>query len=279
MKKLYKFGIILFLSLSLPETQAQVCTFAGAECCGEGITNFQLNGTPAINRTSTVNENSGFTNTGDTTTLVMGQSYNVSVTFPLETVGIVDCNTYNFKIFIDYNSDDELTDSGEEVVFLADKQTGTHTASFIVPTTATVGNTYMRVMMKMSATSLSGGFCGHSPITACNNPADPVGFHGEVENYTVNIQAPATGMESVSNFSLFSIFPNPFSEQTEITFYNPSSIPCTFVLYDILGNTIKSFPISGNKAILQRGNISAGIYFYELKEKEGKKTTGKLIVH
>src|SRR6188474_787222 len=100
--------LALMLAASLLETQAQVCVFAGEECCGEGITNFQLNGTPAINRTSTVNENAGFTNTGVSSAVVAGQTYNYSVTLPLE-ANIVNCNTFNFKIYIDYNHDNSLT--------------------------------------------------------------------------------------------------------------------------------------------------------------------------
>src|SRR5436853_4779708 len=160
--------LALILAASLHQAQAQVCVFTGEECCGEGITNFQLNGIPAINRTSTVNENGGFTNTGISTAVVAGQTYNYSVTFPLEQP-IVDCNTYNFKIYIDYNHDNSLTDPGEEAVSLSNIVTGTHTGSFTIPATASTGNTYMRVMMKMAANSLSGGICGHSPITPCNN--------------------------------------------------------------------------------------------------------------
>ncbi|HLG35095.1 MAG TPA: GEVED domain-containing protein, partial [Bacteroidia bacterium] len=159
MKKITKLLLALMFITSMHETHAQVCTFPGAECCGEGITNFQLNGTPAINRTSTVNENGGFTNTGLTTTVVSGQTYNFSVTFPLEN-NIVNCNTYNFKIYIDYNQNNLLTDAGEEAVSLANVETGTQTGSFTIPTTALIGNAYMRVMMKMAFASLSGGSCG-----------------------------------------------------------------------------------------------------------------------
>lgn len=245
--------------LSLHTTQAQVCTFAGAECCGEGITNFQLNGSPAINRTSTVNENFGFTNTGLTTTVTKGQTYNFSVTFPVEN-NVVNCNTYNFKIYVDYNQNNVLSDAGEEVAFLTNVATGTRTGSFTIPTTALVGNAYMRVMMKMAATSLSGGFCGHSALTPCNIPADPIGFHGEVENYTLKIMG-GSGIENNSGAKVLDIFPNPsngkFTLQLPESIYNG-----TIDIYSVLGEKIFNQPLSvSGKEEINLTNISPGIYF------------------
>ena len=197
-----------------PAIFAQVCTFTAQECCGEGITHFQLNGTPAINRTSTVTENGGFTNTGLSTTVVAGMTYAYSVTFPVEN-NVVNCNTYNFRIYVDYNHNDLLTDPGELVDSLDNVPNGTYFGSFTIPVSALSGDAYMRVMMKMAASSLSGGLCGHTPVTPCNSPADPVGFHGEVENYTLKI-IPATGLSESQWHSPILISPNPASDRLKV---------------------------------------------------------------
>ena len=248
------FICLLGLSIQLPAQAQSVCTVPVQVCCGVGITNFQLNGTPAINRTSTVSENGGFTNTGVTTAVAKGQTYTMSITFPLE-ANVVNCNTYNVKVYVDFNQNGLLTDPGEEVVSLSNKQTGTHTASFTIPSTATTGNAYMRVMMKMAAASLSGGYCGHTLLTPCNIPADPGNFHGEVENYTLTIGA--TGINE-SNPSLIAanIFPNPFSTNTSISYTLTEKSQVSVGVYNVLGEKVTT--------LINNEMQGAGDYKYNL---------------
>ncbi|GDX53508.1 hypothetical protein LBMAG27_25550 [Bacteroidota bacterium] len=249
--------------VSLNNTKAQICTFAGEECCGEGITNFQLNGTPAINRTSTVNENGGFTNTAVTATVIKGQAYNYSVTFPIED-NIVNCNTFNFKIYIDYNQNDLLTDAGEEVASLSSVANGTYTGTFTIPTSAATGNAYMRVMMKMASTSLSGGFCGHTDITPCNIPADPVGFHGEVENYTLNITG-ASGLTNItSGVNDFQVYPNPANDDIIIDL-PPLCMNCQLEISNTLGQVLYSEFTDQKSKTINLQFLKQGVYFVTLK--------------
>ncbi len=248
--------LFLMIVFSPLVTPAQICTFPGAECCGEGITNFQLDGTPAINRTSTVTENAGFTNTGVTTTVVRGQTYNYSITFPVEG-NIVNCNTYNVKIYIDYNQNNLLTDTLEEAVSLSDVQTGTHTGSFTIPDSAMTGAAYMRVMMKMSVASLSGGTCGHSALTPCDVPADPVGFHGEVENYTLDITTPV-GFEKLKANSAFTIYPNPASDVINIE-NTPSNLTPEYQIMNSFGQVCKRGILEESK--IATTGLHSGLYF------------------
>ena len=270
MKKFTRFSFVCLLCLSNQVcTRAQtVCTFAGEECCGEGITNFQLNGTPAINRTSTASENGGFTNTGVTSAVVAGQTYNVSFSCNPD---IVSCNTYNFKVYVDYNHNGVLTDAGEEVASLANQAPGTHTTSFTVPTSALNGDAYMRVILKMGATPLvSGGFCGHSAITPCNIPVDPVGFHGEVENYTLNITGGSGINEGNANVFQLKAFPNPFSEFSTISYLLNDKMPVTLEVYNILGEKIDVLVnemqnIGQHSYIFNSKTPANGLYFLKLK--------------
>jgi hypothetical protein len=75
----------------------------------------------------------------------------------------------NWKIWIDYNDDQDFDDAGEEVFSAYDA--GTVTGSFTVPTSTIIGNTRMRVSMKYDG---------------WQSPCDWF-YWGEVEDYTVNI--------------------------------------------------------------------------------------------
>ena len=282
MKKITsKLFILLFVIVGFNVFAQTPCTFAGAECCGEGITNFQLTGgTASINRSSSVNENGGFTTTGVTTTVEKGQTYNYSITFPLEGPA-VSCNTYNAKIYIDFNHNGILTDTGEEVVSLSNKANGTHTGIFMIPSSAMTGNAYMRVMMKMAATSLSGGFCGHSAITACNNPPDLIAFHGEVENYTLNITGTSGINELDENLLLLNAFPNPFSGSTVISYTLNDKMPVVLEVYNILGERTdvlvnETQTMGEYKFNFQSKTSANGVYF--IKFSAGNKVyTQKLV--
>jgi hypothetical protein len=248
--------------------QAQVCTFAGQECCGEGITNFKLNGTPAIDRTSTVTENRGFTNTQVATTVMKGQTYNYSVTFPLE-ANIVNCNTYNFRIFVDFNGNNSLTDAGEEVVTLNNVPNGTHTGSFKIPETASTGSAYMRVMMKMANRSLTGGICGHSPITACNIPADPTGFHGEVENYTLNINVATSTVDKSEPITALRAYPHPFSSVLTLETHLTDAQNMQISVFDVVGKMVKVMFVSNviiglNKLDIDLSELKSGFYLCKI---------------
>lgn len=78
-----------------------------------------------------------------------------------------------YAVFIDYNQDGDFADAGETVWTKAAATATPATGSFTIPATATLGATRMRVSMKYNAIP-----------TACE--AFP---YGQVEDYTVNIQA------------------------------------------------------------------------------------------
>lgn len=120
-----------------------------------------------------------------------------SVAFSL-TSGTCGGNYGNcFKIFIDYNQDGDFADIGEEVYVSSASATGPHTetGSFIVPVSATLGNTYMRVINRETSTP--------SSITACGTYS-----WGETEDYKVNITvATAPSLAAVPNTLNFGYTP------------------------------------------------------------------------
>jgi chitodextrinase len=109
--------------------------------------------------------------TGVSTNATRSQGYTISVT-PLWTG-----STYaeGYAVFIDYNQDGDFTDSGETVWTKTASKTTPVSGSFTIPATANLGATRMRVSMKYNGVP-----------TSCEAFS-----YGQVEDYTINIQAAA----------------------------------------------------------------------------------------
>ncbi|NPD85338.1 T9SS type A sorting domain-containing protein [Lentimicrobium sp. L6] len=77
-----------------------------------------------------------------------------------------------------------------------------------------------------------------------------------------------------SSIQLNQNFPNPFSETTQIGYYVSKSENISIVLFDILGNEIKTLVnkihLTGNYSIsLHRNELSDGVYYYRLISDDG----------
>ena len=89
----------------------------------------------------------------------------------------------NRKVWVDWNNDGDFDDSGEEVAYEASSYTQNFTASFMVPNTALIGYTTLRV-----------------GVSYDNDPNKPCGINptGEFEDYPIQIiidkQAPAISL-------------------------------------------------------------------------------------
>lgn len=73
------------------------------------------------------------------------------------------------------------------------------------------------------------------------------------------------------------VFPNPYSSSTTFTFNSTSPVGASLTVFDLTGNEIinKYF---GNDGIITISNeLPAGVYFYMIKNTEGKIYSGKLI--
>jgi len=231
-----------------------------------GITNVTVG---TINRTSAACEhypNNNYTNTGLSTNLARGVTYSISIT---HTVDASICPDMNLRVWIDYNQDHTLDGTGETAITTDHHLPGTYTGTFTVPSTATLGATRMRVVAKMSDLG------GHTLPTPCDVPADPAGYHGEMEDYTVNIVA-STGIDDPSVELTSFIFPNPAG-----TKINVSSIPqagnCTLSIVNLLGEKVFLSKIINPNAEIHL-DIPNGIYFYELQTEQSVIGKGKLIV-
>lgn len=236
MKKTTKLTLLAFLFAFVSSAKAQTyCTVTGAPYASvqPGITNFQLN---TINRTSSNSESgsSVMVTTGLSTTLVRGQSYSISLSHSEDATNFPGARN-NIRIYIDYNQNFVLTDAGETAITVDNQNPGTtYTASFTVPMTATLGSTRLRATAKMGADA------GHTVPTPCNSPADPIGYHGEIEDYTVTIVATTGIDENKLNLFNATVFPNPFSETAILKYELKEDINVAIEIYNVLGEKVAS---------------------------------------
>lgn len=162
---------------------AQYCMLGGQvpySSLQPGITNFKLN---TINRSSSNSESSSavVVTTGQTTTLTPGQTYVISISHSEDTQFFPGARN-NLRVWIDYNSNYSYLDAGETVLSVDLEPPGTtYTASFTLPLSTPAGTLALRATAKMSSDA------GHTLPTPCNVPADPLGYHGEMEDYVLVI--------------------------------------------------------------------------------------------
>lgn len=195
MKKKLTFTIFSVL-LSTAISFSQYCMLPGQtpySVLQPGITNFKLN---TINRTSGNSESlsSVVVATGLTTTLTAGQTYTLSISHS-EDANFFPGARNNLRVWIDYNSNFSYLDANETVL-TANLQAPatTYTATFMIPTSVLSGTYNLRATAKMSVDA------GHTLPTPCNVPADPLGYHGEMEDYTVVIESSNPGQSPISSF-------------------------------------------------------------------------------
>ncbi len=151
------------------------CTSQGNNATYEWISNVTL-GSFSNNSGS-----AGYSDfTGLTANVDAGSSYSFSVT------PAFSGSTYQeyFRVWIDFNQDGDFADAGEEV-FAAGPTTTTASGTITIPSTASLGNTRMRVSMKWNGVP-----------TACETFS-----YGEVEDYTVNISAPQPTCDAPTGLS------------------------------------------------------------------------------
>ncbi len=246
------------------------CTSAATSASDEDIFNVTVG---TLNNSSTCSTTGG---TGSTLNLYSNYS---SVTAPnlakgastAFSVQIGTCGTGSFKtafkIFIDYNQNGSFAEVGERA-FQSDTAMGTYTktGTFMVPTSAVLGNTRMRVVLTETTSASSIDSCGTYP-------------YGETEDYTVNITA-ATGIDE-NTLNNFSVYPNPTTGMFTISANNVHFTTLAINVFDIQGKEVfnaidKNNSLDYNKQINLEG-LSKGIYYIKLNAGNGTKIQ-KLVI-
>lgn len=94
-----------------------------------------------------------------------------------------------FAAWIDYNGDYDFDDQNEQIAYSLCSNSGfQNTFTFTIPTSATVGNVYMRCRLHYAGSDV-----GDGPITPCGTYT-----YGEVEDYIINILPPSSSTLSLT---------------------------------------------------------------------------------
>lgn len=169
------------LFLSTHSASAQYCTTSlytygcGIEWIGGfsttgGITNISNSSTGCTGGlNSTYYTGANMVHTG-----AIGNTVNYSL------INGATCCSEQMKIFVDWNIDGDWLDVGEDVASFTVGASATYTGSFVIPATATPGNSRMRVRMVYGGTPAA--------ITPCGSTT-----YGEVEDYDFVIVSPCAG--------------------------------------------------------------------------------------
>ncbi len=115
---------------------------------------------------------------------------------------------------------------------------------------------------------------------------DGTGFGSSpCSNLTLMIsEAPACDLLSTGtvNYTLeksLRVYPNPFSDQVIIEFDNPDNKQFNLSILDISGRVMRQLNnVSGNKLIIEKGQLQRGMYFAVLSAQDGSIATAKLLV-
>ncbi len=88
-----------------------------------------------------------------------------------------------------------------------------------------------------------------------------------------------TNVSSVATIENIILSPNPFVHSTKLSFSNPQQKSHSFSIFNIEGRLVKKVEnITKTEVLVERDNLDAGCYFYELKSEDGTVAKGKLFV-
>ncbi len=98
--------------------------------------------------------------------------------------------------------------------------------------------------------------------------------HGEITEVTVEMLpiGAVTGIAEESNSRNIEVFPNPFTTTTTIEIDHPinNHQNYTLVIYDVQGRLISQQDINEQQVVIDGADWKAGIYFYQVKQQDGK---------
>jgi hypothetical protein len=230
------------------------CTASGSNTTDEFIQNVQFN---TINNSST--QGPGYTDyTTISTTLIKGQTY------PLTVINGEHWTGDTITCWIDWNYDGDFSDSNETYnlsyigIGTSGTDIGTGTSSISVPLDAHIGPTRMRIRVIYSGT-----------MSSCETSS-----YGEVEDYTVNIQAPL-GIEDTFENTI-GLYPNP--NQGSFTVYlndKQNNDTVSIEVFNSLGQVV--YQVTSNLAKMNISlNQAQGMYY--VKVATGNQSAVKKII-
>lgn len=165
--------------------------------------------------------------------------------------------TLTWSIYIDFNQDN-IFDEAERVVTGSSESNRILAADFNVPSTANLGNTRMRIVMRDDGVSAP---CGNFEF-------------GEVEDYSVRIVEAGPSFRTntgVANSSLkepvlsTAVYPNPTSDWLYVELLTERSIK-TLEIYNQLGQLVKDLPVQSAIEKVDVTHLPTGVYYLKAGE-------------
>lgn len=75
------------------------------------------------------------------------------------------------------------------------------------------------------------------------------------------------------------VFPNPFDHSATLTFNNPDNLDHTLTLFDGQGRLVRTLTgITTGQVIIERKNLTSGLYYYQLRSDRQVRAIGKLTI-
>ncbi|MCD6365951.1 MAG: PKD domain-containing protein [Bacteroidales bacterium] len=192
------------------------------------------------------NQSTGWTNYSDFTSM----STNV------ETGGTIDVTVTIEHVYgsdqvyawVDWNLDGDFDDAGENVFNSSTNGQSSYSFTINVPSTASQGNTRLRIRLNDSQYGPNSTPCGASD-------------YGEVEDYTLAVSYPV-GVEN-NQIAGLTIFPNPNNGHFQINL--PSSTDTYIQISDVTGKTVWIKQSAQNHVSVDLTNIEKGVYFIRIQ--------------
>jgi hypothetical protein len=186
----------------------------------------------------------------------------------------------NFRVWIDWNQDEDFNDPGETVISQKVTQTSEYTDFvhfFTVPETATLGLTRMRIYEDMLVED------GHEIPNPCGYDSG-LGQHGESADYTINVVSETTtGIVKSKTISSVSLYPNPSSDFSTLSFNLETQENIQIHIVNVLGEEVFNYNAQlnagFNKVEINTSNLENGVYFVQLISDEKLMITERLVIN
>jgi predicted GH43/DUF377 family glycosyl hydrolase len=95
----------------------------------------------------------------------------------------------------------------------------------------------------------------------------------------LHASGPALGINDQISENKIAIYPNPLVESAEIIFENPNKRPHTLTIYNMQGRRVRILSdITSERVEIERKELTAGWYLFELRSMDQVKASGKLAI-
>jgi len=163
-------------------------------------------------------------------------------------------------VWIDWDGDKEFDATAEKVASWSTY--GAHDIDITVPESVGDGVVRMRVYCDMP---IDQGHIAPEPCGYLNHPEEPVGQHGEVEDYDINIGA-ATGINTSQPSQNITVFPNPAT--TSLTVVQDLKAN-NYTIVNAFGQELQSGLLNQSQHTIDVSSLSKGVYFILVRTQSG----------